>query len=395
MIGKGEWEKYFDEKRDKSCLRKKAYFIAVILASHQRLTSLPPTFAPMKQTDYLIVGQGIAGSVMALVLMRRGKTVMVIDKPELSSSSRIAAGVYNPFNFRQMMNNWRAVEMINAAKELYGFAENMSDLKIFTERKVLKVFTSAEERMLWEKACIEKSGLLADEKILENPFGETVIAPDRIGVVNNGGSIDTTALIKAVADKLKVQDGFIEDKFDHGKLEINTDGIIYDKKISAEQLIFCEGHLITKNPLFSFVPIKPAKGQLLHAHIPGLALTEVLNRGAYLLPLSEEKFVLGSTFDNDDVDEIPTEAAVADLLSRLSKFVKAPVKVIAHYAGIRPAVQDRRPVIGKHPQFKRVSMMNGMGSKAVLLCPWLAEKLVEHIENEQEIPKEVDLGRFK
>ncbi len=348
----------------------------------------------MKKIDYLIIGQGIAGSVMALVLMRRGKSVAVIDQQALSSSSRIAAGVYNPFNFRQMMNNWRAVEMIDAAKALYGFAEKISEQKIFTERKILKIVTSEDERSLWEKACIEKSGLLADEKIMENPFGETVLAPYGIGVVNNGGSVDTATLIKIVSDKLKAESNFLEEKFEHNKLEILADEIIYDKKISAKHIIFCEGHLITQNPLFAFVPIKPAKGQLLHVHIPNLPLTEVLNRGAYLLPLEKGNFVLGSTFDNDEVNEIPTESAVTDLLSRLEKFVKAPVKIIAHFAGIRPAVQDRRPVIGKHPQHNRVSMMNGMGSKAVLLCPWLAEKLIEHIENEKEIPKEVDLGRF-
>lgn len=319
---------------------------------------------------------------------------MVIDKPQLSSSSRIAAGVYNPFNFRQMMNNWRAIEMIDAAKDLYQHIENVSSSTIFTERKILKIFTSADERTLWERACIEKTGLLADEKILENPFGESIIAPYGIGVVNNGGSIDTGMLIYAVAEKLKEQNGFSEEEFDPEKLHINENEIVYDEKISAQQLIFCEGHLITKNPLFNFVPIKPAKGQLLHVHIPRLTLTDVLNRGAYLLPLGNELFVLGSTFDNDEVNEIPTESAVADLLSRLQKFVKTPVKVVSHYAGIRPAVQDRRPVIGTHPEYKRVSMMNGMGSKAVLLCPWLAEKLAEHIENQVELPKEVDLGRF-
>jgi glycine oxidase len=348
----------------------------------------------VKQTDYLIAGQGIVGSAMALALMRRGKKVMVIDQSRLSSSSKIAAGVYNPFNFRQMMNNWRAVEMIDAAKSLYEYAEKISGQKIFTERKILKIFTSSDERTLWERACVEKSGLLADEKILENPFEEAVIAPYGIGVVNNGGSIDAGMLLYVVAEKLKEQHDLLEEEFDFEKLQINENEIIYDEKISAKQLIFCEGHLITKNPLFSFIPIKPAKGQLLHVHIPGLALTEVLNRGAYLLPLGNELFILGSTFDNDEVNEIPTDSAITDLLSRLAKFVKAPVKVVSQYAGIRPAVQDRRPVIGRHPQFKRVSVMNGMGSKAVLLSPWLAERLLEHIENEVEIATEVDLGRF-
>jgi glycine/D-amino acid oxidase-like deaminating enzyme len=348
----------------------------------------------VKQTDYLLVGQGIAGSVMALALMRRGKSVMVIDKPQLSSSSKIAAGVYNPFNFRQMMNNWRAMEMIDAAKSLYQYTEKKSLSRIFTERKILKVFTSADERTLWERACIEKTGLLAEEKILENPFGEMVLAPYGIGVVNNGGSVDTGMLLYVTAELLKQQNGFAEEEFDPEKLQVSASGIVYDERISAGHLIFCEGHLITENPFFNFVPIKPAKGQLLHVHIPGLALTEVLNRGAYLLPLGNELFVLGSTFDNDEVNEIPTEAAITDLLSRLQKFVKTSVKIVSHYAGIRPAVQDRRPVIGTHPEHKRVSMMNGMGSKAVLLCPWLAEKLVEHIENQEELPKEVDLRRF-
>ena len=358
-------------------------------------TNLFKYFCPVKQFDYIVVGQGIAGSVMALTLMRRGKSVIVIDKPQLLSSSKIAAGVYNPFNFRQMMNNWRAVEMINAAKDLYKYVEGFSANKIFTERKILKIFTSQEERTLWERACIEKTGLLADEKILENPLEESIIAPYGIGVVNNGGSIDTGMLIYVVAEILKEQNGFLEEEFDSEKLQISESGIVYDEKISAKQLIFCEGHLVTKNPLFAFVPIKSAKGQLLHVHIPGLTLTDVLNRGAYLLPLGNELFVLGSTFDNDDVDEIPTESAVTDLLSRLEKFVKIPVKVVSQYAGIRPAVQDRRPIIGKHPHHPRISLMNGMGSKAVLLCPWLAVKLVEHIENEGEIPAEVNIGRFK
>jgi glycine/D-amino acid oxidase-like deaminating enzyme len=359
---------------------------------------LPPTFSTtfdaVKQTEYLIVGQGIAGSVMALTLMRRGKSVMVVDKPQLSSSSKIAAGVYNPFNFRQMMNNWRAVEMVGAAKSLYHYAEKLSGETIFTERKILKIFTSADERTLWEKACLEKTGLLAEEEILENPFGETVIAPYGIGVVRDGGSIDSALLIETVAGILKPGNNFLEEEFAHEKLEIKEEEIVYDKKFSAEKLIFCEGHLVTQNPLFRFVPVKPAKGQLLHVQIPGLPLTDVLNRGAYLLPLGNGNFVLGSTFDNDEVNEIPTKAAEEDLLSRLQKFVKTPVKIHAHYAGIRPAVQDRRPIIGKHPQHNRISMMNGMGSKAVLLCPWLAERLVEHIEDQVKLPKEVDLGRF-
>ena len=348
----------------------------------------------MKKSDYLIVGQGIVGSVMALTLMRQGKSVIVIDQPQLSSSSKIAAGVYNPFNFRQMMNTWRAVEMVNAARDLYRYAEKISQERIFSERKILKIFTSAEERKLWERACDEKENLFADEKILENDFDKSIIAPWGIGVVNQAGNIDAGMLIHGVAEKLKSENAFFEEKFEHGKLQLSDEGIVYDQKISARQLVFCEGHLNTNNPWFKFLPVKPAKGQLLHVRIPGLMLTEVLNRGAYLLPLGNEQFILGSTFDNDAVDELPTKIAEGDLLARLKKFVNVPVQVEKQFAGIRPAVQDRRPIIGRHPKFPQLSIINGMGSKAVLLSPWLSEKLISNIEEGTPIAIEIRIERF-
>ena len=332
---------------------------------------------------------------MALTLLSRGKTVLVIDKPGLSSSSKIAAGVYNPFNFRQMMNNWKAREMVAAAKKLYCRAEKISGQKIFTERKILKIFTSADERTLWEKACLEKSGLFADENVLGNPFGNAVSAPYGIGVVNNGGSIDTGMLIYCVSEMLREKNSFAEEIFYPELLQVSPDEVRYADRFSAGKIIFCEGHFNTENPWFKHIPVKPAKGQLLHVYIPGLPLTEVLNRGCYLLPLGNERFVLGSTFDNDAVDEKITVAAKEDLLARAQKFLRIPIRVESQFVGIRPAVQDRRPVAGTHPQFRNVSILNGMGSKAVLLSPWLAERLAEHIERGEALPAEVDAGRFE
>jgi glycine oxidase len=293
------------------------------------------------------------------------------------------------------MNNWRAKEMVASAKELYGHAEKISGQKIFTERKILKIFTSVDERILWERACVEKSGLLADEKILENPFGEKVHVPFGIGVVNDGGSIDTGMFIYCVSELLKEQNSYSEEIFNPELLQVSADEIRYADRFSAGHIIFCEGHLNTENPRFNFIPIKPAKGQLLHVHIPDFQLTEVLNRGCYLLPLGNERFVLGSTFDNDAVDEKITAAAKEDLLARVQKFLHVPVRVESQFAGIRPAVQDRRPVVGTHPEFKNISILNGMGSKAVLLSPWLAERLVEHLENGEALPAEVDAKRFE
>ena len=53
-------------------------------------------------------------------------------------------------------------------------------------------------------------------------------------------------------------------------------------------------------------------------------------------------------------------------------------ETLTHKAGVRPAVKDRKPLIGPHPKEKNVWIFNGMGSRAILMTPYLAENLVEH-----------------
>lgn len=347
----------------------------------------------MRQADYFIIGQGIAGTVMALTLMKRGKTVIVIDKPERSSSSKVAAGVYNPFNFRRMMNNWKAAELIRAMKELYG-AEEAYPGEILQVRQLSKIFSSADELRLWENACLEKTGLMVDPDVKENPFPGIVDAPFGIGTVTEAGNVNTGMLMHIVSEKLRAQNALLNENFETAKLELTDSGIVYDGRISAAKAVFCEGHLVKQNPYFSFLPIRPVKGETLHVHIPGLRLTNIMNRGVYLLPQGEEFFTAGSTFENDIADENPSAKAEEEIISKLKKFILVPIRVESRFAGVRPAVQDRRPVLGKHPQYPQLSVLNGFGSKGVLLAPWLAEKLIDLLEDGIALPEEVRIERF-
>ncbi|MBI3511758.1 MAG: FAD-dependent oxidoreductase [Bacteroidetes bacterium] len=352
------------------------------------------TFTTMRKADYIIVGQGICGSVLALILMKRGRSVVVIDQPELSSSSKIAAGVFNPFNFRQMMNNWRAHEMHAAVKEIYSYAENSSGKKILTERRLLKIFTSADERKLWERACIEKQNLFADENIIDEKISEKINAPFGIGLVQGAGNVDCGMLLYVVNEKLKTENNLLEEKFEEEKVMFGNDDVVYDNRIAAKKIILCNGHFISQSKWFRGIPFKQSKGQLLHVHIPGFSTDDIFSRGCSLLPLGNELFILGSTFDNDAVNETSTENAIEELISKAKKFISAEIKVVSRYAGIRPAMQDRRPVIGIHTEISQLGILNGMGSKAVFLAPWLSEQLVLQMEEGKELPVEVSVGRF-
>jgi glycine oxidase len=346
----------------------------------------------MKEFEYLVVGQGIAGSVMSLELLKRGKKILVIDEPALSSSSKIAAGVYNPFNFKWRLNNWRANEVTPLAIEFYDEAEKFCEAKFHHRKRLLKIFSDDKERELWLKEANKKK-LFAEPFTVENEFPEILSAPFGIGVVAEAGNVDTLGFLNAVRAKLIANDLYRGEKFDYEKIAVGADGVVYDGKYEAKKIICCEGILALREKYFSVLPLRPVKGEVLHVRIDNFPINDVINRGVYLLPVGNDRFICGATYAEEGNEEI-TEKAREELLAKLKKFILAPIEVENQFAGIRPAVIDRRPLAGSHPDFPQLVLFNGFGSKAVLLAPWLAEKLIDHLETGVELPAEVDLTRF-
>ena len=79
-------------------------------------------------------------------------------------------------------------------------------------------------------------------------------------LVENSGNLDLVAFIKK-SDQFFKED-IISQTFDYSNLKIEEDGIIY-KTIKAKHIIFCEGHLVKHNPFFNWIPLKPAKGEII------------------------------------------------------------------------------------------------------------------------------------
>lgn len=347
----------------------------------------------MQRADYLIAGQGIAGSVLAQELMQKGKSVIVFDRPELSSSSKVAAGAWNPFNFRRMVNNWRAAELLEEAKRFYAALESWPG-QVVQSLEVMKIFSGPDERRLWENAVAADPSLFASPHIAESPFPEIIDAPQGIGLVREAGRVDTGMLMHLVREKLLAKQALYQEIFDPSRLVCDDEGIVYDNRVRAGRMIFCEGHLARHNPFFDRLPIIPVKGQVLHVHIPGLRLTNIVNRGVYLLPQGEELFTAGATFENGKDNEDTDAAAEEELLGKLKKFIRVPVRVESRYAGVRPAVKDRRPLLGKHPRYAQLFVFNGFGSKGVFFAPWLAKRMTDLMEEGLALPADVSIERF-
>ena len=75
-------------------------------------------------------------------------------------------------------------------------------------------------------------------------------------------------------------------------------------------------------------------------------------------------------------------------------FFKKPYKIVDQEAGIRPATLDRRPFLGVHPEFERLLMFNGFGTKGVSLMPYFSVKFCDFLSNDKELPEEVNINRY-
>jgi len=345
------------------------------------------------ETDVIIVGQGIAGTVLALSYIQKGYSVCVISNNELSNSSRVAAGIWNPIVFKRLTKTWMADELIPFAKQFYLFAEKTLKVPLYTERQILKPFTENQEEQFWLKKSI------SDNQYLENAIynnyqissKKTIIS---YSLVKQAGNINLTSLLNEAKTFIVNKHHYLNTEFNFNNLIINEDAITY-QNIQAKQIVFCEGYLMAKNPYFNWIPLKPAKGETLTIRSKDINLGNVIfNKGFYILPLGEDLYKIGATYEWENLNDNPSEKGKEELISKISASITNSFEILKHEAGVRPSVIDRRPVVGKHPEYHNVSIFNGFGTKGVIIAPYFADYIIKYLENLNPENSEVSPMRF-
>ena len=345
------------------------------------------------QLDYIIVGQGIAGSLVSYFLLKENKKVLVIDKFDPCSSSNISAGIINPVTGKKTTKTWRADELIPFAKEVYKDIEKDFGQTFFYKKKIIKLFTSEKEVKDWNKVLESND----EEKYVKElkktkkyrPFIN--IGPGGV-VLKKGGYLDIRSLIFSFRRMLREMGLLLEEDFEYGDFEIYDDHIQY-KDWSAKKIIFCEGYKAVNNPYFKWLPFACTKGEIIEIESEYLPEERIINKHYWILPLGNHRFKIGATYNWDDLDAVPTDEAKNIILEKLQKIIKVPFEVKDHYAGVRPTVKDRKPLIGTHPEYPSLAVFNGMGSKGASLTPFFANQLIQHLEYNGEIDEEVDIRR--
>lgn len=342
--------------------------------------------------DFIVVGSGLGGISFCEQLVSNDCSYVVFDDNS-QQSSNIAAGMYNPVIFKRYTSVWKAQEQLDMLHPFYKGLEEKLAVKLDYAQSIYRRFFSVEEQNSWFEA--------ADKPYLQ-PFLSTSLIKDSLdgikadfgyGEVKQGGWVHTNLLQQKYLEHLSSTKQLREERFDYDSLDIQEDKVVY-KDIEAKYIVFCEGFGLHSNPYFDYLPLVGTKGEVLEIEVPGLELDVIIKASVFLLPLGGDKYKVGATYKWKDKTNIPTQACRNELEEKLRTFMTRPYKVLKHLAGVRPTVTDRHPLLGKHPKYHRLFVLNGLGSRGVMLAPYLSMLLFDHIINNTPLEREINIERF-
>lgn len=344
-----------------------------------------------KPLDYVIVGQGIAGTTLAWLLIWRGLRGLIIDRGDDTSASKVAAGLMTPVTGKRLVPSWRLDETWTAADEFYRRVETETNSQFLTQPGQARLFDGVEskdefDQRDWSEHPVEirQPEEIVDATSFDAPFDGFELPTARR--LNVSAYLTASREVFVADDMLKIAD--LNPAAD---LEFEDDIVrLANHRFRTKRLIFCQGALGTDNPWFDDVEFKAARGEILTLRIDGLTETRIVNQGVWLVPCGDGLFKAGSTYDFENLTPSATNAGRDEIVERLKKFLKLPFEIVGHESGVRPVVLERRPIIGVHRRFPQLAIFNGLGSKGSLLAPLVAGQLVKHLYDRDPIDLELD-----
>jgi glycine oxidase len=331
-----------------------------------------------------IVGQGLVGSLLALRLRQAGIPFVVQDVHLPGAATEVAPGIVNPLagrNFRPPDRLPMLLEELHAAMRLAGDA---LDSPIWNTCPILRMFDDPTQSDRFQR------GLSRAERdtYVAGQFAENTHADlnDVYGsFITLEGGWANLPLLKSATRELLRREGCLEEQ----------QWTVGQAPRRGEVTCFCDGWQVVNGPDWAFIPHNPAKGEMLIVRIEGdLPRDRIYNQSCWIQPIENDLWRVGATYSWSDFNSEPSLDGANDLQERLRLLTPLPFQVIDQVAGVRPIVEDYRPVIGQHPQRNDWFILNAMGSKGVLQAPACVSVLLDFMLNGKGIPPDWSVARF-
>jgi glycine/D-amino acid oxidase-like deaminating enzyme len=300
----------------------------------------------------------------------------------------------NPIVFRRVTKGWMVDECLPVAVNEYRRLEGMQQQNFLFARSIRRVFPTEQELGWWNEKR-KDAGFLPylEEPVAHEQTPSYLDSHHGSATINQAYYVDTHVFLDAQRNFFAAKGRLIEAEFDYNG--VTEKGILFQGK-HYDHIVFCEGYQGMGNPFFNQLPLHATKGQVLNISIAHpVSEGEIMNRKCFILPLEEGGFKAGATYEWNSPDTVLTDEARTELADKINQLLNVPFEITGQQAGIRPTVDDRRPLLGTHSAWKHVHIFNGLGTKGYLLAPLMAQCMTNYLLDNEPLPNEVNIIRFK
>lgn len=332
--------------------------------------------------DLLIIGQGIAGSLLSFEAFRRNLSFDLLDagKP---SASEVAAGLLNPVLIKRFKMVWQGETALPLALDTYTQWEKVLKKPIIRPLDVLRKLSSIEEENQWFFHADKPH--LAEHLggIYQGPVPD-VLAGLRLALLKGCYQVDVPMLLGSWREFLIANEVFISSEIKEDDLHF-LEGSVQFQNQEYKAVVWCIGAYEKRLP-----GLVPNQGQYLSLDMKWPRHTAV--HGRHFLVPHAQGLSVGATY-SPGVSHWKEESEKTE---ELKEYASAMGLAVEHYdlrVGVRPTVKDRKPLVGKSPDGSSW-VLNGFGSRGLLMGPWLVKKLLDCILNDEELPASINSERY-
>ena len=321
----------------------------------------------------LIVGAGLAGTLTAWGMYKRGEDFSVYDNGN-PSASLVAAGIFNPVSFKRVVEVWNAEEHMKVMLETYIEIEDELGVKFLNKLPIIRIFPNEQYRDHWKSRLESGHEVAKWISPIQNEVPEGVVAPFGFGLVKNAGWVNLPKMIEGIKSKFP-------DRFDQNSWKI-SDGI----PEKFDRVIDCRGVGAKKELNNLGYKLASDHGEVLTLKSTNFAQQDyTINKIKWLMPFQKNLFKLGATYTWGLEESKPTVEGKIELLETIKPALKPSIsenfEVVNHESGLRPTSHDRRPYVGELENNSGIFILNGLGTRGVLVAPLMVKKLVDQIFN--------------